>query len=338
MGIVADMNYESSGMYALTDETATPRRRWLILAGVAAIIVVLIAAFFMMRPAAKPAAGTGGTTASGAPADQMPTVSVGSPGSNSVDRMVSATGSLAARVDMPVGVAGEGGRVTAVLVQPGQWVAAGQTLATGDRSVQVQTASSLAASIAVAKSDADIALSEYNRAKALVDRGFISKADLERKAATSALNMEKYDELFDRVSELNAIAIEELQHFSQVLGLLRERGIPFGQAQPSPWIKGMMREVRKGRRFQVIDHLVVCALIEGRSCEKFQILAEAIRDLDPGLADFYAGLVESEGNHYATYLIMARHIDEAETARRLEFFLEIDGRLIVEGHPLAMLH
>jgi RND family efflux transporter MFP subunit len=178
------MNYESSGMYALTDETGTSRRRWLIVGGIAAIIVVLAVAFFMMRPAAKPAAGTGGTTASGAPEDQMPTVSVGSPGRNSVDRMVSATGSLAARVDMPVGVAGEGGRVTAVLVQPGQWVGAGQVLATVDRSVQVQTASSLAASIAVAKSDAAIAQSEYNRAQALVGRGFISKADLERLGAT----------------------------------------------------------------------------------------------------------------------------------------------------------
>ena len=178
------MNYESSGMYALTDQTGPSRRRWLILGGVAAIIIVLVAAFLLMRPAAKPAAGTGGTTASGAPEDQMPTVSVGSPGRNSVDRMVSATGSLAARVDMPVGVAGEGGRVTAVLVQPGQWVGAGQVLATVDRSVQVQTASSLAASIAVAKSDAAIAQSEYNRAQALVGRGFISKADLERLGAT----------------------------------------------------------------------------------------------------------------------------------------------------------
>jgi RND family efflux transporter MFP subunit len=98
--------------------------------------------------------------------------------------MVSATGSLAARIDMPVGVAGEGGRVTAVLVQPGQWVAAGQVLATVDRSVQVQTASSLAASIAVAKSDAALAQSELNRAQALVGRGFISKADLEKLTAT----------------------------------------------------------------------------------------------------------------------------------------------------------
>ena len=178
------MNYESSGMYALTDETGTSRRRWLILGGVAAVVVILIAAFVLMRPSAKPAAGAAGTTVSGQPEDQLPTVSVGTPGRNSVDRMVSATGSLAARIDMPVGVAGDGGRVTAVLVQPGQWVGAGQVLATVDRSVQVQTASSLAASIAVAKSDAALAQSEYNRAEALVGRGFISKADLEKLAAT----------------------------------------------------------------------------------------------------------------------------------------------------------
>jgi tRNA 2-(methylsulfanyl)-N6-isopentenyladenosine37 hydroxylase len=166
----------------------------------------------------------------------------------------------------------------------------------------------------------------------------VDHAHLERKAATSALNLEKYAELFDRVSELNAIAIQELQHFEQVLGLLRVRGIPFTGAQRSPWIAGMMAEVRKGRRHQVIDHLVVCALIEGRSCEKFQILAREIRDIDAEVADFYASLVESEGNHYASYLIMARHIDEAEADRRLDFFLGLDAELIATEHPLPMLH
>ena len=166
----------------------------------------------------------------------------------------------------------------------------------------------------------------------------VDHAHLERKAATSALNMEKYDELFNRVSELNAIAIEELQHFEQVLGLLRERGIPFSAAKKSPWISGMMTQVRKGRKQQVIDHLVACALIEGRSCEKFQILAESVRDLDPGLADFYASLVESEGNHYATYLIMARRIDPEEADRRLDFFLDLDAQLIRQPNPLPMLH
>src|SRR6187455_1967483 len=84
----------------------------------------------------------------------------------------------------------------------------------------------------------------------------VDHAHLERKAATSALNLEKYRDLFDRVDELNTIAMEELQHFQLVLQLLRKRGIPFAQAHPSPWISGLMRTVRNGTRQQVIDHLI----------------------------------------------------------------------------------
>src|SRR5712664_3962500 len=128
----------------------------------------------------------------------------------------------------------------------------------------------------------------------------VDHAHLERKAATSALNLEKFRDLFPRVEELNAIAIEELQHFQLVLNLLKRRGIPFGQPIPSPWISGLMRSIRNGQRNQVIDHLICCSLIEGRSCEKFQVLARALAPIDSELARFYASLVESEGNHYAT--------------------------------------
>ena len=166
----------------------------------------------------------------------------------------------------------------------------------------------------------------------------VDHAHLERKAATSALNLEKYRDLYHRVEELNAIAIEELQHFQLVLDLLKRRGIPFGQPHPSPWITAMMRSIRKGQRVQAIDHLVVFALIEGRSCEKFQVLANALPTIDAELANFYASLVESEGNHYATYLRMARAIDDAETDRRLEFYLDLEARLMREPNPRPLLH
>src|SRR6266446_5629365 len=166
----------------------------------------------------------------------------------------------------------------------------------------------------------------------------VDHAHLERKAATSALNLEKYRDLFPRVEELNAIAIEELQHFQLVLDLLRRRGIPFGQPYPSPWIGGLMRSLRNGQRHQVIDHLICCSLIEGRSCEKFQCLAAELKTMDPELANFYASLVESEGNHYATYLLMARAIEAAEADRRLDFYLDLDAKLIREPNPLPMLH
>src|SRR5213083_323836 len=76
----------------------------------------------------------------------------------------------------------------------------------------------------------------------------VDHAHLERKAATSALNLEKYRDLYSRVEELNAIAIEELQHFQLVLHLLKKRNIPFGQARPSRWISGLMRAVGPGQR------------------------------------------------------------------------------------------
>jgi len=166
----------------------------------------------------------------------------------------------------------------------------------------------------------------------------VDHAHLERKAATSALNLEKYRDLYPRVEELNAIAIEELQHFQLVLDLLKKRGIPFGQPHPSPWVAGLMKSVRGGNRSQVIDHLICASLIEGRSCEKFQFLAEALKEKDPELARFYAGLVESEGNHYATYLLMAKAIDEGETDRRLDFYLDLDAKLMREPNELAILH
>jgi tRNA-(ms[2]io[6]A)-hydroxylase len=166
----------------------------------------------------------------------------------------------------------------------------------------------------------------------------VDHAHLERKAATSALTLEKYRDLFSRVEELNAIAIEELQHFQLVLNLLKQRGIPFGQPFPSPWIAGLMKTIRQGARLAVIDHLICCSLIEGRSCEKFQLLSLALQSIDAELAAFYAGLVESEGNHYATYWLMARQINEAEADRRLDFYLDLDATLIRRGNPRAMLH
>src|SRR5258708_1971570 len=166
----------------------------------------------------------------------------------------------------------------------------------------------------------------------------IDHAPLERKAATTALNLEKFRDLFPRVEQLNAIAIEELQHFQMVLALLKRRGIAFGQPYPSPWISGLMRAIRNGQRYQVIDHLICCSLIEGRSCEKFQILAGALQSRDAELSDFYQGLVESEGNHYAAYILMAREINAAETEQRLDFYLGLDAKLVRQPNPLPMLH
>jgi RND family efflux transporter MFP subunit len=113
----------------------------------------------------------------------LPAVTVIVPGRQDIPAVISATGSLGARRDMPVGVPGEGGQIVRVLVEPGQWVRAGQTLAVIDRRVQTQEASQLAAQIQVAQADLRLAQNELDRAQSLVSRGFVSQADLDRKRA-----------------------------------------------------------------------------------------------------------------------------------------------------------
>jgi HlyD family secretion protein len=182
------MNFESpkwrraDETVIIDDETAARRRRRNIILAVAAVLVLLVAAFLMFGRGGgdtKVAVKAGG----GESSEAAPAVSVVVPGRQQVARTISATGQLAARYDMPVGVPGEGGKIVSVLVEAGQWVGAGQTLAVIDRSVQSQEAAQLAAQIDVARADARLAQQELDRAQALVSRGFVSKADVERRVA-----------------------------------------------------------------------------------------------------------------------------------------------------------
>jgi RND family efflux transporter MFP subunit len=157
-------------------------RRNLIIALIA-VVVIAIAAFLLLGPRGEaPTAPPEGARKGGG--GQVPTVTVIVPGRQQVGRTVTATGSLAARRDMPIGVPGEGGRVVRVLVEQGQWVGAGQVLATIDRSVQTQEASQLAASIQVAQADLRLAQQNLERSQRLVARGFVSRADIDRLTAT----------------------------------------------------------------------------------------------------------------------------------------------------------
>ena len=225
-----DMNRETpihsseSDTLVVVDDRARRRKRIAII-GAALIALVAVILAMMMMGGEKEAAPAGGA---GAGQGQIPTVSVVVPGRTSVARVVTASGALAARRDQPIGVPGEGGQVVRVLVDAGSWVRQGQVLATIDRSVQAQEASQLAASVQVARADAQLAQNELERAQALVGRGFISKADVDRKLAAR-------DAAAARVrvaqAQLNAARarIGRLDVRAPTAGLILDRNVEVGQ-------------------------------------------------------------------------------------------------------------
>ncbi|MEQ6335711.1 efflux RND transporter periplasmic adaptor subunit, partial [Sphingobium sp. MK2] len=218
------MNYETqvlsdSSVAIGDDESRSGRKRLLIVGGIVALVLIAVAVWMSMR---------GGDAAAPAPAAQVPVVTVTSPGQSTIARTVTANGSLAARVDMPVGVIGEGGMVSRVLVQPGDWVRAGQPLAIIERSVQVEQVRSLAAQVEVARADAKLAQAQLDRAKALVGRGFISAADIDQRTATRDAANARVDVAIAQLAEQRA-RTGRLDIRAPANGLVLTRAVEPGQ-------------------------------------------------------------------------------------------------------------
>ena len=218
-----ETHFASSDTLVVVDRS---RRRRNIIIAVVAVAAIALLAFMFLGGGSKDQAASEGAAAEGR--GQIPTVSVVVPGRSQVARVVTASGALAARRDQPVGVAGEGGLVRAVLVDAGSWVGQGQVLATIDRSVQSQQAAQLAASVQAARADAALAQNEFERSQALVGRGFVSKADLDRKraardAAAARVNVAQ--------AQLNATRaqIGRLDIRAPTSGLVLARSIEVGQ-------------------------------------------------------------------------------------------------------------
>jgi HlyD family secretion protein len=206
---------------------ARRRRRMVIIGALAALaLFVLGLAVIMGRSAGDKAAG--GSAAGKAAAGQAPTVTVIVPGRSQVGRMITASGPLSARRDQPVGIAGQGGRVVRVLVDAGSWVRAGQVLAVVDRSVQAQQAAQLAAQIEAAKAQAALAQANYDRALALKDRGFVSKAEIDSKKATRDAAFAQVRVAQAQLAETRA-QIGQLNVTAPTAGLVLQRNVELGQ-------------------------------------------------------------------------------------------------------------
>ncbi|HEV9035893.1 MAG TPA: tRNA-(ms[2]io[6]A)-hydroxylase [Puia sp.] len=170
-----------------------------------------------------------------------------------------------------------------------------------------------------------------------VDLAAISLEDIltdhawcEQKAATSCISMiQRYPSRQRLVDDVSPIVTEEWGHFRLVLAELQKRGLRLGPQRKDEYVNRLMAFEAKGgseeQRF--LDRLLICALIEARSCERFKRLSEGLED--PYLRQFYRRFMESEAGHYHLFIELAEsYIDAAVVRRRWAEWLEYEAGVI----------
>ena len=162
----------------------------------------------------------------------------------------------------------------------------------------------------------------------------------EQKAASNAISLiTQNPELEDLVHELTAIAIEEMQHFQMVIDIIKERGYTLGRERKDDYVGQLMKFSKKdgSRNMAFIDRLLFAAMIEARSCERFRVLSQNIKD--EKLAKFYHELMVSEANHYTTFLNFARkYTIDVDVDKRWKEWLEFEGQLIQSYGTKEFIH
>ena len=177
-----------------------------------------------------------------------------------------------------------------------------------------------------------------DRALKSLDLLLIDHAHCENKAARAALNlMMAYVENERLTIEMTGIVNEELEHFHQVLGMLKKRGIPFRRLTQSNYGRQMKELIRPQEPDRAVDRLLVAALIEARSCERFDLLRHHIDDVE--LSDFYDELFESEARHYSVYVQLAEDFGtKREVELRLQELARAEAQIINRGDTLPRMH
>lgn len=168
------------------------------------------------------------------------------------------------------------------------------------------------------------------------DLMLIDHAHCEKKAASTALSlMYRYVDNTDLLNKMSRLAREELRHFEQVLAIMKKRGVTYDHLTPARYAAGLRQEVRSEDPDRLVDVLIVGAIIEARSCERFAALAP---HLDDKLADFYNSLLKSEARHYQDYLKLAEQANGGPVDDRVRAFLDIEQRLITEPDTEFRFH
>jgi len=165
-----------------------------------------------------------------------------------------------------------------------------------------------------------------------LDEILVDHAHCEKKAASTVVSLLfRYPERGDLLGPLARLAREELQHFEQVVEHLRARGLPLARQRPSPYASELLAAVRVEEPARLVDTLLCMALIEARSCERLQLLADSVPDAT--LASFFQSLLASEARHHATYVGLAEQVAAPPAVRERLAVLARHEAAVLERAP-----
>ncbi|MGI9543279.1 MAG: tRNA-(ms[2]io[6]A)-hydroxylase [Cyclobacteriaceae bacterium] len=168
-------------------------------------------------------------------------------------------------------------------------------------------------------------IAEKNIEEILVDHAYC-----EQKAASSCISLiVQYPDLSELVELLTPVVAEEWEHFERVLKQLKQRGFKLGKPRKDQYVISLHQNIRKGgsREAQLVEKLLINALIEARSCERFKLLSEHIQDEE--LKKFYHELMVSEAGHYRNFISLAkRYMPTDQVQQRWKEWLEIEAEII----------
>jgi len=168
-------------------------------------------------------------------------------------------------------------------------------------------------------------IAEKNLEEILSDHAFC-----EQKAASTAISLiVSFPEYTDLVKEMIGLVEEEMSHFKMVHDLILERGFTLGRNRKDTYVSKLLQFFPKGgsRTTQLVHRLLMAALIEARSCERFRLLSEYLEDKK--LAKFYRKLMISEANHYTSFLGFARQYgDRGDVDQKWESLLEYEAEIM----------
>lgn len=167
----------------------------------------------------------------------------------------------------------------------------------------------------------------------------LDHANCELKAASTALGfLYRYPDRTALAQRMSRLAREELRHFEQVRAIMDDMGIPFRRLSASRYAGSLRDEVRDQEPHKLLDLLLVGALIEARSCERFAVLAP---HLPEKLDRFYSGLLASEARHFEHYIAFAKSecgIDQNAIEQRLDELKKVEAKLVSEPDPEFRFH